>query len=92
MLVPHFLVAEHTNILYLKVSIRHVFYVTDFYESDSGFVYSHSTFLILKHSGDKYPDHHKEKSMKEEQLEKMKEKMSNSGSSRHKILFIIKNE
>lgn len=40
--------------------------MTEFYDIDSGSVYSKSAFVTLTPSGDKHPKHHKGKSMKEE--------------------------
>jgi len=52
--------------------VSDVFYMIEFYDSNSGSVYSSPPFVTLMPLGDKHPKHHKGMSMKEEWLVKLK--------------------
>lgn len=72
--------------------ISDLFHITEFYDCDSGSVYSNCTFVTLTPSGDNHPKHHKGKPMKEEWLVKMKVFYEYLREFHTHNLLIIKNE
>lgn len=69
-----------------------LFHITEFYDIDSGSVYSNRTFVTLTPSGDKHSKHCKRKPMKEEWLVKIKVFYEYLGEFHTHNLLIIKNE